>query len=343
MNLQKIRNSVQQTIFLALGIISTAVAADFPQDLLKKPKDWFQTESGFQTTTCILSWQSQHGSWPKGVKTSQIMHSGNRTKIRGTFDNKSTTDELRYLARAYRATDDAACKTSFLLGIHHIMEAQYPNGGWPQCFPVEKNRYSRHITFNDNSMIRLMEFLNEVSMDESYHWVPTETRRAAQTAVARGIDCILKCQIITRGKPTVWCAQHDEVTLAPVLARSYELPSLSGSESATIVRFLMAQENPSPKVIRTVKDAVAWFESSKIEGIRIESIQGERQEVRDTHAKPLWARFYDLHTGLPIFCDRDGISKSNFSDIGKERRNGYAWYGTWGESVAKEYRKWPHR
>ena len=27
----------------------------------------------------------------------------------------------------------------------------------------------------------------------------------------------------------------------------------------------------------------------------------------------------------------------------KERRNGYAWYGGWGESVARDFAKWPHR
>jgi hypothetical protein len=27
-------------------------------------------------------------------------------------------------------------------------------------------------------------------------------------------------------------------------------------------------------------------------------------------------------------------------EIGSERRNGYAWYGTWGEKVAAHYARW---
>jgi PelA/Pel-15E family pectate lyase len=342
MNPARFRRRFYQAIAFALSLQS-ASAADFPQDLLRQSKTWYQGEDGRKTTACILSWQSPNGTWPKAKKTTQELRSGPREKIKGTFDNKSTTDELRYLARAIHATDDAACKQAFLLGLDHILEAQYANGGWPQSFPLEKKGYSRHITFNDNSMIRLMNFLQEVTAADTYAFVPEPRKRAAAAAVTRGIDCILKCQIIRNGKPSVWCAQHDAVSFAPAQARSYELPSLSGSESAGIVRFLMSLENPSPACIAAVKHAVAWFESSKIEGIRIDKINGDRQVIPDPKAAPLWARFYDLESGRPFFCDRDGIKKSNFSDIGRERRNGYAWYGTWGDSVAKEYRKWPHR
>jgi len=141
----------------------------------------------------------------------------------------------------------------------------------------------------------------------------------------------------------VWCAQHDEVTLAPAKARAYELESLSGSESAGIVRFLMTLEKPSPEVVRSVKGAVKWFEESKLVGIKVEKIDGVRTMVNAPGADPMWGRFYDLETNKPFFCDRDGIKKWNYNEIGRERRNGYAWLGNWGNSVLNGYRKWPHR
>jgi pectate lyase len=327
---------------LAIGLVPMS-AASFPSDLLKKSDAWYASAEGRKTTDCILSWQSTKGSWPKNNDTTKKPYTGSREKIEGTFDNKATTDELRYLAKAWRATRDEACKSAFLRGFDHILKAQYPNGGWPQHFPVKKSDYGRYITFNDGAMVRLMEFLGEVASDDAYSFVGPERRSAARAAVDRGIDCIVKCQIKIGGKPTVWCAQHDEVTLAPAKARSYELPSLSGSESAGIVRFLMNIEKPSPAVVGAVKAAVAWFEAAKIEGIRIEKVNGDRQVIKDTSAPPQWARFYDLETGLPFFCDRDGVKKSQLSEIGSERRNGYSWYGSWGESVIREYQKWPHR
>lgn len=318
-------------------------AANFPSELLKKPDAWYGSEEGREVTACVLSWQTKDGTWPKAVATARTMNPGCKDDAEGTFDNKSTTDELRYLARAYGATRDESCKTAFLRGFNLILKAQYVNGGWPQVFPHGEKAYTHLITFNDDTMVGLMRFLREVPADGIYSFVDAERRTAASAAVDRGVACILKCQIVTGGKPTVWCAQHDPVTLAPGQARAYELPSLSGAESAGIVRFLMSLDKPSPEIIRSVKDAVAWFESAKITGIRVEKVNGDRQVIADPGAPPLWARFYDLETGRPFFCDREGVKKTQLSEIGMERRNGYAWYGDWGASVAMEYAKWPHR
>ena len=329
--------------FTLMVCLATFSAAGFPEAILKQPAAWYRTEDGRKTTACVLSWQSQFGSWPKAKDTARKMNPDAREKIKGTFDNKSTTDELRYLSRAFQATNDDVCKTAFLLEFDHILKAQYPNGGWPLLFPFGKMDYPRRISFNDNTMVRLMQFHDQVTTDDAYSWVDSDRRTAARAAVGRGIECIIKCQIIIAGKPTVWCAQHDEVTYAPALARAYELSSLSGSESAGILRYLMKIPNPSPAIIQCVQDGVAWFASAKIEGMRIEKINGDRQMIADATAPPLWARFYDLETGRPFICDRDGMKKSRLSDIGKERRNGYAWYGTWGDPLFKVYAKWPHR
>jgi PelA/Pel-15E family pectate lyase len=326
-----------------LLITEPLLAANFPPALLEKPDAWYGSEEGRITTASVLSWQTKDGIWPKAVDTARTMNPAPLTKGDGTFDNHSTTDELRYLARAYRATNDEACKKAFLKGFDLILKAQYPSGGWPQSFPLEKKGYPARITFNDGSMVRLLRFLREVATHEIFSFVDASRRTAASTAVDLGVDCVIKCQIMSRGTLTVWCAQHDEATLVPAIGRAFELPSLSGYESADVVRFLMSLEKPTPEVIRSVKAAVAWFESSKITGIRVAEINGDRTVIEDKHAPPLWARFYDLETGRPFFCDRDGIMKPQLAEIGTERRNGYAWYGSWGESVASEYAKWPHR
>jgi PelA/Pel-15E family pectate lyase len=80
-----------------------------------------------------------------------------------------------------------------------------------------------------------------------------------------------------------------------------------------------------PEVIAAVEGAVAWFEAAKITGIRLKERGSERVLVEDSGAPPLWARFYDLKTGQPFFCDRDGVPKSTIAEIGSERRDGYAW------------------
>ena len=311
-------------------------------DLSGKSDEWFGSDEGRRTLECMLSWQSENGDWPKNKDTTTKPYSGDHSKLQGTFDNKATTGELRALARAFTVTKDARYEKAFLKGFDHILKAQYANGGWPQYFPLRKGYYT-HITFNDGCMIRLMEFLRDSTTDKEFSFLDKARRDAAAKAVELGIECIVKCQVVVDGKRTVWCAQHDEVTLAPAMARSYELASLSGSESSGVLQYLMSIEKPSPEVIEAVKGGVAWFESSKIKGIRVEKVDGDRQVIRDENADPVWARFYELGTNRPFFCDRDGVPKYALSEIGSERRNGYSWYGNWGENVAKRYAKWPHR
>jgi len=199
-----------------------------------KPDDWFRGAEGRRITTNILSWQSSQGSWPKNTDTTIARPATNDAKtIRGTFDNGATLGELRFLAHAFRVTKEAPCERAFFKGFDHILEAQYTNGGWPQFFPPGTG-YHRHITFNDDAMVRLMDFMREVSTAGDFKFVDGGRRLRAQAAFNRGVRCILKCQIKVDGKLTAWCAQHDEITFAPRPARSYELVSLSGAESSGI-------------------------------------------------------------------------------------------------------------
>ena len=327
-------------LLLSFLMIPAILSAGTPAEgFLKKPDDWFRSDEGIKTTNCILSWQAPSGAWPKNTDTTKKEYSGKSSKLSGTFDNGATTGELRFLARAFNATKEERCKDAFLLGFDHILTAQYPNGGWPQYYPLSK-QYHRHITYNDGSMARLMVFLRDVATSDTYDFVDRKRRLDAEEAFNRGVDCIVKSQVVVNGTPTVWCAQHDEVTLKPALARSYELPSLSGSESSGLLLLLMSIENPSPEIIRAVEAGVAWFESAKLKGIRFVKSDGERKLIKDPSAPPIWARFYEIETNRPFFCGRDGVVKYDISEIEAERRNGYAWYGNWGEKVASTYAKW---
>lgn len=328
---------------LVLTVLSATLHAATPaEDLAGKPDSWFRSDEGRKAMDCILSWQSTHGDWPKNKDTTKEKYAGDRGKLSGTFDNGATTGELRALGRAFRVTGEGRYEKAFLAGFDHILKAQYANGGWPQQFPLPTS-YHRHITFNDGCMVRIMQFLSDAGTLDDFAFLDKDRRAAAASAVGRGVDCIVKCQIVVDGKLTSWCAQHDEVTLAPAQARSYELPSLSGGESAGVLIFLMGLDKPSPEVVRAVKAGVAWFEAAKIEGYRYKRSGKEPNLIKDPSAEPLWARFYEIKTNRPFFCDRDGVPKYDVEEISSERRSGYAWYGNWGVAVAKRYEKWEQR
>jgi len=333
------------TIYILFLLLLSSSDATVPSQYAKQSVEWFQSEEGRRIADNVLTWQTPHGGWPKNRDTASEPFDGKSEDLHATFDNSATIGELRFLARAFRATNEPRYEQAFLKGLSHILEAQYPNGGWPQFYPLSKN-YHRHITFNDNAMVRILELLRDVSESPDYQFLKTEDRTKAEAAVIKGIDCILRTQIKQNGKRTAWCAQHDEKTLAPAWARSYEPPSLSGAESVGVVRFLMSLEEPTPEMIAAVEGAVEWFRSVTIHGMRLDKFtnadgQEDRRIVADPDAGPLWARFYELGSNRPIFLDRDSVVRYAFSEIGQERRTGYAYYGGWAAGLlADAYPRW---
>ena len=359
--------SIQKAItFLVLVSISLSLSAQKSSDsylnkrwkevATKMPDEWYATDDAKMAADSILKYQTRAGGWPKnsdfhrgGMKQDEwkrIQESG----VGATFDNSATTTEMMFLAKMYEKNKDERYRNAFLKGLNYIFEAQYDNGGWPQFYPVRKgsSSYSGHITFNDGAMVNVMNFLKSIfENNENFTSlnISDELKNKSRASFNNGVKCILNSQIRVKEKPTVWCAQHDEKTLAPVNARSYELASFSGAESVGIIQLLMRIDNPSKEIINAVNGAIKWFKENKIEGIKLSSIinsEGLRDNivVEDKNAPAIWARFYDLETGKPYFCDRDGIKRKTFAEMGYNRRNGYSWYTYAPEKLLKMYPEW---
>ncbi|MCI1681196.1 MAG: pectate lyase [Bacteroides sp.] len=314
---------------------------------------FFKTPEAVRIADNVLLYQQTTGGWPKNIYMPAEIKSQEMDDViaskdnvnESTIDNGATTTEIRYLSRVYQATNIEKYRNAALDGIRYLIKSQYANGGWPQFWPRNKGYYT-HITYNDNAMINVMNQLREIYEKQApYTYAPDDICQKAKKAFEKGIECILATQVKQNGKLTVWCAQHDERTLAPAKARAYELPSLSGQESDDIVLLLMSLPHPSKKIIASVEAAVEWFKASEIKGIKRETFinaEGKKdfRMVPCTDCGPLWARFYTLEDNRPFFCDRDGIKKYNISEIGYERRNGYSWYNDNGLKVLKKYTKW---
>ena len=330
-------------IVYVLVLTCSAFGRGFPWNRYDdKSPDWFSSDQARQVADNVIAAQDEYGAWPKNIDTSSPIPADNQEDLRGTFDNGATVGEMRFLANMFNATKDAKYKDVFIKAFDLIISSQYPTGGWPQRFPPGKY-YHRHITFNDGAMVRLMELLDEIVTSSDYSFIGQERIKSAEAAFDRGIECILKCQIKVNGKLTVWCAQHDEIDYSPRPARSYELVSLSGGESAGILHLLMSIEPPTPQIVKAVTSAVEWYKTSSINDYVFKRVNGKFMLEKSPGAKSIWARFYEIETNRPIFCDRDGIKKYNYSEIDQERSTSYAWYGSWGEEVFSDYAKWSDR
>ncbi len=320
--------------------------------LLKKDKAWFASEDAIKIANSIIQYQSPQGGWPKSTDLGRppLTEGDIPQEGRGranSLDNDATTVPIEFLARVIQATNDDKFKTSLYRGLDYLFAAQFPNGGWPQFWPLRGDKYYSRITYNDGAMIRVMNILKDiVDRKEQYAFINKEYREKAKVAMDLGIKCILKSQIREEGELKVWCAQHNEKTLEPAWARAYEPPSFSGSESVDIIRFLMSLDNPSPEIIAAVEGGVKWLKSVAITGIRMDkrlNPDGRTEPILipDSNAPLLWARFYELRTNRPLYLDRDSKFRYDFSEIGYERRSGYAYHGYWANDLLEtEYPIW---
>ncbi len=292
----------------------------------------------------ILLYQRDNGGWPKNYDMQAILTEDQKQRLinaksdlRTTFDNTTTYSHIECLAKVYEVTKVDKYKDACIRGIDFTLSAQYPNGGWPQYFPLRKN-YSRRITFNDNAIAGIMKMLKDIIDEKPYYsFLDSDRRQKAESAFDKGLDCILECQIIDNGKLTAWCQQHDENDFTPAMARAYELPSICNRESTGVVLFLMGLDNPDKKVINSVQSAVEWFEDSQITGIRVEefntppaefrlrTLTTDKRVIEDKTAPPIWARFYELKTHRPLFSNRKSQVFYSMADVDRERR-AYGWY-----------------
>lgn len=322
----------------------------------------------------ILTWQTTEGGFYKhisdssagaGTKYSTAWTSGSKSSSwlgangvsLGTVDNDATTSELMFLADVYKRSGDTKYRDAARKTLDFLLLMQYPSGGFPQVYPARADTsYSNYVTFNDDAMARVMLVLDQVAKKaaplDAADLFTAEQHTKLASAIAKGIDFIIKAQIVQNGVKTVWCAQHDPVSYAPKEARAYELASKSGKESVGIVTFLMSQPQ-TPEVKAAVQAAIAWFKS---DAVRLKDTVYEKTNSKANKTTPFvaqtgtttWYRFYELTSDTPIFSGRlpnaSDCTKpapfatctgkqSNIMDIEEERRYGYEWGGSYGTKL----------
>ena len=299
-----------------------------------------------QYTYNMTTWQISNGGFYKAMadKYKSAYSGGQKSEWRakdggdlGTIDNNATIQEMRLLAIRYKETTNnnykVAFKTSFNKAVNFLLTMQRSKGGLPQVWPKRGN-YSDQITLNDNAMIRamvtMMDIANKTSPFDS-DIIDEATRSKMQGAMDKAIDYLLKAQIVNNGNLTVWCAQHDTNSLAPVGARAYELPSKSGNESMGVVWFLMNWPEQTEAIQKAVKGAIAWYKKNELKDKAFSKTAG----VVDKAGSSLWFRFYEVNSDDYFFCDRDGASTKtqDFMKISEERRTGYQWAGDYGSAL----------
>ena len=312
----------------------------------------YSSEQYIEIADNLTAYQNNDGGWPKNIDWLAILNTDSvyaalkDSYKRSTLDNRNTFPQIEYLADVYCISGEERFKNTVLLGLNYLLDTQKENGGW-RGWDVDA------ITFNDEVTTGALElFRNILQGDKRFQWLSDVYKETIRQRYEKGIRLVLDCQIMQNGVKTAWAQQHDNETLFPVQARSYELPGITANESCEILLLLMGIDNPSPEVIEAVNSAVAWLDKVRIEGMRVKHISLSEDEiinhmypydnivVEDVNAPSIWARFYEIDDNTPFLCRRDGRKVWKLADVNDERRTGYEWYGYWPEKIFEAYHKW---
>jgi PelA/Pel-15E family pectate lyase len=336
---------------------------------LDRDASWYGTPDARHVADVIVSFQTPAGGWGKNMNMagslrlrgqSFVPDNANRFPVPddfdaardpswhyvGTIDNDATTTEMRFLAKVQARVPPAegeAYRVSFVRGIRYLLAAQYPNGGWPQVWPLDGG-YHDAITFNDDAVANATEILQDVAQAKpDVAFVPAMMRGQAKAAADAALKCILASQVTLNGRKTIWAQQVDALTSKPVTARNYEPAALSSDESAHLLEYLMSLPNPSSETKEAIVAGITWLQAHAIYD---KAVVGARDTPQGRHlidqkeSGPIWARFYALDTEKPIFGDRDKTLHDDMNEISRERRNGYAWFNTEPSSAIKVFDTW---
>ncbi len=218
-----------------------------------------------------------------------------------TLDDDNTQSALRFLMQMDQqlAFQDQAIHEAVQYALQQLLQAQYPNGAWPQRFaepydandfPVRqasypdswsrtfpKQNYMAYYTFNDNTLadlIRTMMLARQIYNEPRY-----------QAAAEKAGDFILLAQL--PDPQPAWAQQYDP-QMHPAWARKFEPPSVTGGESQGIIRVLMElyRETGKKKFLEPIPRALEYLRSSELPGGRL-------------------ARFYELQTNRPLYFTKD--------------------------------------
>ncbi|HKE95984.1 MAG TPA: pectate lyase [Povalibacter sp.] len=218
-----------------------------------------------------------------------------------TFDDRVTADAGLFLLRFYRVTHEAAYREPALKALDFVLQAQFPNGAWPQRFPLRYEfahdglpDYTSYYTLNDGATLGVIQLLLEgydTLGDPRYF-----------DSARRGVDAVITLQG-PKGQ-AAWGEQHGP-DLRPIAARTHEPAGYVVRESLMCVRLLseMYLRTGDARYLAPVPPLADWLERLNTE------IAAQKYPL---------PRYWEPGTNKPLYVVRTG--KFNAEGYGL-----YAW------------------
>ncbi|MFA6240993.1 MAG: pectate lyase [Candidatus Hydrogenedentales bacterium] len=284
----------------------------------ERTKENYLLDAAVETGHALVKGQLQSGGWDYRIefapdKRAKVAYrvGGGGTKNISTLDDNTTQSAVRFLMRLDKALGekDAAIHESVSYALEKLLQAQYPNGAWPQRFneppdpamyPVLKAAYPEtwSRTF-PNIDYKTFYTLNDNTLADT---IATMLDAHRAYGDARYVDAAKKAGdfLILAQMPhpqPAWAQQYD-ADMHPAWARKFEPPAITGGESQGAMRILLSLYHATgeERFLEPIPRALAYLKSSLRPDGKI-------------------ARFYELQTNKPLYFTKDYVIAYDDSDM----------------------------
>jgi PelA/Pel-15E family pectate lyase len=219
-----------------------------------------------------------------------------------TFDDMASIRCCEYILRIYLEKNDPVFKPSLEKAIDFVLKSQYPNGGWPQRYPLSYEHpymgfpdYSSFITLNDGAMSGIIDFLVNcyTALGDKKFIDP----------IYRAMHCI---KLLQYESPIAgWGLQYSVTDLKLATARPFEPAAFASNGTASGIEMLLRfyRLTGDKRFLEGVPPAFEFLEKIKLDDKAI-ALSGKKVNPGDI----LCPTFIDPQTLEPFFLKRVGES-----------------------------------
>ncbi len=271
--------------------------------------DRFYLQAATEAAEALVYGQLQSGGWtscidfnPSGKRVAQYRNGKGRGKNNSSLDDGQTQSAIRLLMHVDGALRfrHEAIRDSARIALDALLEAQFPNGAFPQVWddelvpdrPVLKASYPDYDWRTEG---RIKEYWDMYTLNDNVCGYVAETlidaRRVYdddkyEAALRRLGDFLLLAQI---PEPQPGWAQQYNYEMRPIWARKFEPPAVAGDESQETLETLIkvCRATGDRKYLEPFPRALAWLKRSRLPDGRL-------------------ARYYELKTNRPLYMVRRG-------------------------------------
>lgn len=272
--------------------------------------------------------QLKSGGWtncidfdPRGTRTAEYRNGKGHGKDNSSLDDGQTQSALLLMIRADEILEfkDAQIHESAQLALKALLQAQFPNGAFPQVWtgpvprpPVRKASYP---AYDWRSEGRIKEYWTMYTLNDNVCGYVTDTLLEAhriygddryEQALRKMGDFLIQAQM---PEPQPGWAQQYSFEMHPIWARRFEPPGISGDETQEVIETLMriSSATGDDRYLSPIPAALAYLKKSLLNDGRL-------------------ARYYELKTNRPLYMVRDGKDyRLTYDDSNLPAHYGWKW------------------